>query len=547
MAITTIKNSPSPAPVFLSMFNVIVRNSKGESISTTFIDQPQCTIGSGTDNAVVLPGWKVAKVHAELKLQDDGVHVANRAKLKALRVNDVKVEQYGPLTLGDTLTLDDYHIKVQIKGNSTREQHDADPNAQEFQHQKLREKLYWSVADALTDDHQNRTDAEQSATVHNLITTLLSQWQNIPVAIDRNRMARQVMNEFIGLGPLDKLLEFDDVNEIMVNAANEIFYQTDEGTQRASDRFTNDDAVIRVIKRITRESGRRIDDRSPMVDARMKGGSRINAVIPPLAIKGPSLTIRRYKNEKLTASHLINYQSLNPAMVKFLELAVKNKRNIVISGGTGSGKSTLLNILSNFIPEQERIVTIEDAAELELSQPNLVSLETRPEDADGLGSVTIRDLVKNSLRMSPDRIVVGECRGGEALDMLQAMNTGHDGSLTTIHANSPRDCVNRLEVLVLMSGMELPLSAIRGQIQSVVHLIIQQTRFPCGSRRITSISEVSGVDSNTVQLGEIFRFEQQGFDADGKVQGRFVATGVIPTFLEKLRERGVSIDFAMFE
>ena len=529
------------------MFNVIVRNSKGEAVSTTFIDQPLCSIGSEPENPVVLPGWKVAKVHAELELQQDGVHVVNRAKMKSLRVNDVKVEQYGPLTQGDTLTIGDYHIKVQIQHGNPRQQTETPTLDLEFQHQQYREKLYWSVANGLADDHHGRTEEEQRTTVHNLISTALNQWQDIPAALDRNRMGHEVMKEFVGLGPLDKLLEFDDINEIMVNSPNEIFYQTDEGNQRASDRFTNDDAVIQVIKRITRESGRRIDERSPMVDARMKGGSRINAIIPPLAIKGPSLTIRRYKNEKLTASHLINYQSLSPNMVKFLELAVKNKLNIVISGGTSSGKSTLLNILSNFIPEQERIVTIEDAAELELSQPNLVSLETRPADPDGHGVISIRDLVKNSLRMSPDRIVVGECRGGEALDMLQAMNTGHDGSLTTIHANSPRDCLNRLEVLVLMSGMELPLSAIRGQIQSGVNLIIQQTRFPCGSRRITSISEVSGMDVNTVQLGEIFRFEQQGFDGEGKVLGRFAATGVIPTFLEKMRARGINIDFSMFE
>src|SRR5690606_8691675 len=245
--------------------------------------------------------------------------------------------------------------------------------------------------------------------------------------------------------------------------------------------------------------------------------------------------------------HLINYQSLSPNMVKFLELAVKNKRNIAISGCTGSGKSTLLNILSNFIHEQERILTIEDAAELELWQPNLVALETRPADPDGHGSISIRDLVRNSLRMSPDRIVVGECRGGEALDMLQAMNTGHDGSLTTVHANSPRDCLNRLEVLVLMSGMELPVAAIRAQIQSGVHLIIPQTRVPSGGRRITSISEVCGIEANTIQLGESFRFEQDGFDAGGTGEGPFMASGIIPAFMEKLRERGTRLDFSMFE
>ena len=528
------------------MFNVIVRNSKGEAVSTTFIEQPACTLGSQQDNPVVLPGWRVAKVHAELQLKDDGIHVSNRAKLGSVRVNDDKVDSFGPLTLGDTVAIGDYHIKVQIKRGG-RQQADESPDDLEHLHQRVREKVYWAVANALAANNATLTDDEQFTAVRQLTNAAFDAIKNMPASIDRNRLGREILSEFVGNGPLDKLLELPDVNEIMVNAPNEIFYETDEGILRASDRFTNDDAVIRVIKRIVKASGRRIDERAPMVDARMKGGSRINAVIPPLAIKGPSLTIRRYKNEKLTASHLINYQSLSPNMVKFLELAVKNKRNIVISGGTGSGKSTLLNILSNFIPEQERMVTIEDAAELELSQPNLVALETRPADPDGHGSISIRDLVKNSLRMSPDRIVVGECRGGEALDMLQAMNTGHDGSLTTVHANSPRDCLNRLEVLVLMSGMELPVTAIRGQIQSGVHLIIQQSRFPCGSRRITSISEVNGLEGNTIQLGEIFRFQQDGFDADGKVKGRFLATGFIPDFLEKLRERGTKIDFSIFE
>lgn len=529
------------------MFNVIVRNNKGEAVSTTFIEQTRCTLGSGADNPVVLPGWKVGKIHAELQLKDDGVHISNRARLGSVRVNDNKVDSYGPLTLGDTIAIGDYHIKVQIKRGGGHQQ--TEPSADDIEHlqQRVREKIYWAVANALASNTRVLTDDEHFTAVRQLIGAAFDALNPIPASIDRTRISRDVLAEFVGNGPLDKLLELTDVNEIMVNAPGEIFYETDEGTLRASDRFTNDDAVIRVIKRIVKDSGRRIDERAPMVDARMKGGSRINAIIPPLALKGPSITIRRYKNEKLTASHLINYQSLSPNMVKFLDLAVKNKRNIVISGGTGSGKSTLLNILSNFIPEHERIVTIEDAAELELSQPNLVALETRPADVDGHGAISIRDLVKNSLRMSPDRIVVGECRGGEALDMLQAMNTGHDGSLTTIHASSPRDCLNRLEVLVLMSGMELPMSAIRSQIQSAVHLIIQQTRFPCGSRRITSISEVGGVEGNTIQLGEIFRFQQEGLDADGKVQGRFLATGFIPNFLEKLRERGTKIDFSMFE
>lgn len=533
------------------MFNVIVRNSKGESVSTTLVEETQCSLGSDPTNTVVLPGWKVAKTHAVLQMKEDGVHVSNRAKLKALRVNDNKVDQYGPLTLGDTVTLGDYHIKVQIKAGHGRQSGDENPNELEQLHMSLRRKVYRAVesqlATAIEQTKRGLSEEDTENLVHDSIVDALKTLAPLPASVDKSRLGREIMREFTGLGPLEHLMTQADVMEIMVNAHDEIFYQTEEGTQRASDIFTNNDAVINVIKRIAQHSGRRIDERSPMIDARMRDGSRMNAIIPPLATKGPSLTIRRFQSEKLTTTHLVNYQSLSPAMVKFLELAVKNKRNIVISGSTGSGKSTLLNILSNFIPEHERIVTIEDAAELDLSQPNLVSLETRPADIEGNGAVSIRDLVRNSLRMSPDRIVVGECRSGEALDMLQAMNTGHDGSLTTIHANSPRDCINRLEVLVLMSGMDLPSTAIRGQIHSAVHLIIQQTRFPCGSRKITSICEVSGIESGIVQLGEIFRFQQEGFDADGKVHGRFHATGVIPGFMEKLRERGIKIDFSMFE
>jgi len=284
-----------------------------------------------------------------------------------------------------------------------------------------------------------------------------------------------------------------------------------------------------------------------MVDARLKDGSRVNAIIPPLALKGPCITIRKFMQEKLTAQRLTEFGSISPAMVEFARIAVEHKLNIIISGGTGSGKTTLLNVLSNFIPSDERIVTIEDAAELKLNQPHIVSLEARPQNQEGKGAVTIRDLVKNSLRMRPDRIVVGECRGGEALDMLQAMNTGHDGSMTTIHSNSPRDCVARMEVLVLMSGMDLPVKAIREQIASAVNIIVQQTRFACGSRKVTSIAEVTGMEGDIVQIAEIFNYQQDGFDEKGRVQGRFHATGIIPEFCEKMARRGIPIDLSIFD
>ena len=283
-----------------------------------------------------------------------------------------------------------------------------------------------------------------------------------------------------------------------------------------------------------------------MVDARLRDGSRVNAIIPPLALRGPCLTIRKFSKKKLTADDLIGFGAISEPMVKFLKVAVEQRRNIVISGGTGSGKTTLLNVLSNFIPPDERIVTVEDAAELKLVQPHLVSLEARPPNLEGKGQVTIRDLVKNCLRMRPDRIVVGECRGGEALDMLQAMNTGHDGSLTTAHANTPRDLISRLEVMVMMSGMDLPVQAIREQVASAVDMVVQQTRFSDGSRRVINITEITGVEGGTIQMQDIFVFEQTGFNEQGRVVGQFTATGRVPEFYEDLRKRGITVDMSIF-
>ena len=333
----------------------------------------------------------------------------------------------------------------------------------------------------------------------------------------------------------------------MVNAADQIFYERAGKLEKSRVTFTDDQAVLAAIERIVSPLGRRIDESSPMVDARLRDGSRVNAVIPPLALKGPCITIRKFMKERLTIDRLVGFGSMNDAMAGVLRTAVLAKRNVVISGGTGSGKTTLLNVLSGFIPFNERVVTVEDAAELQLPQPNLVALEARPPNQEGKGEVRIRDLVKNCLRMRPDRIVVGECRGGEALDMLQAMNTGHDGSLTTAHANSPRDCIARLEVMVMMAGMDLPSIAIREQIASAVNLIVQQTRFSCGQRKVTSIAEVTGVEGGRVQLAEIFRFQQTGYDERGRVQGRFEATGLVPEFYEKLRARGERVDLSIFD
>ncbi len=369
----------------------------------------------------------------------------------------------------------------------------------------------------------------------------------IPADVDKQRLLEEVRDEAIGLGLLEPLLADPTTTEIMVNRVDEIFVERAGRLVRVPLAFSSEKAMMGVIERIVAPVGRRIDESSPLVDARLKDGSRFNAIIPPLALKGPSMTIRKFSKRKLGAEDLIKFGSANAQMVEFLQMAVKQHKNIIVSGGTGSGKTTLLNILSNFIPEGERIVTIEDAAELQLHHEHLVSLESRPANAEGKGQIAIRELVKNSLRMRPDRIVVGECRGGEALDMLQAMNTGHDGSLTTAHANSPRDMLARLEVMVLMAGMDLPVTAIREQVASAVDIIVQQTRFACGSRKITRITEVTGVESGKIQLQDLFEFVETGFTAERKTDGYFTGCDAVPEFYEKLRQIGVAVDLEIFK
>ncbi|MCA3013906.1 MAG: Flp pilus assembly complex ATPase component TadA [Myxococcaceae bacterium] len=370
--------------------------------------------------------------------------------------------------------------------------------------------------------------------------------QEIPEDIDREMLLTDVLNEALGLGPLEAFLAADEISEIMVNHANQLYIEK-KGKLILSDKiFSSNQAVLGVIERIVAPIGRRIDESSPMVDARLKDGSRVNAIIPPLALKGPCITIRKFKRDALRIEDLIKFKTVTPQMAEFIEMCVKAKRNIVISGGTGSGKTTTLNVVSSFIPEDERIITVEDAAELQLRQEHWVQLESRPPNLEGKGAITIRDLVKNCLRMRPERIVVGECRSGEALDMLQAMNTGHDGSLTTLHANTPRDALARMETLVLMAGMDLPVKAIREQIASAVHMIIQQTRFNDGTRKIAYITEISGMEVDIITLQDIFYFKQEGFTEEGRVRGRYVATGFVPKFYDELQRRGVPVNMGIF-
>jgi Flp pilus assembly CpaF family ATPase len=362
----------------------------------------------------------------------------------------------------------------------------------------------------------------------------------------RKRIVKEVCDEALGLGPLEDLLADDRVTEVMVNGRDNVFCEMAGKLQKTDLSFTDDAQLLSVIERIVTPLGRRIDEKSPMVDARLADGSRVNAIIPPLAIDGPSITIRKFSKEPLGVDDLCRFGSLTPELADLLRACVEARLNIVISGGTGSGKTTLLNVLSSFIPADERIVTIEDAAELQLRQPHIVRLESRPANIEGVGEVKIRDLVKNSLRMRPDRIVVGECRGAEAVDMLQAMNTGHDGSLTTVHSNSTRDAIARLETLVMFAGLDLPSRAIREQIASAIHIIVQQSRLSDGSRRVVSVAEVSGMEGQTITLQEIFAFKQTGVDQNRKVVGSFGPTGFVPKFVSKLTEMGIALPRGIF-
>ena len=368
---------------------------------------------------------------------------------------------------------------------------------------------------------------------------------SLPADIQKS-IFQDVMNDMMGFGPIQPLLDDEEITEIMVNGPKKVYVEKKGQLERSNVTFDDDAHVIRIIERIILPLGRRVDTDSPTVDARLPDGSRVNAVVPPVAIDGPSITIRKFRRDKLTIGQLVEYNSLTQNMAELLRACVLARLNIVISGGTGSGKTTLLNVLSGFIPVNERIITIEDAAEMQLQQDHVLRLETRPASVDGSGETTIRDLVRNSLRMRPDRIVVGECRGGEALDMLQAMNTGHDGSLTTLHANTPRDALSRLETLVLMAGMDLPLKVVRQQISSAVDLIVQQSRLKDGTRKITAITEVAGMEGDTIVLTDVFKFELTGIGEGGKVLGDLKATGIRPAFSPRLEAAGFKLGAELF-
>ena len=566
-----------------------------------------CVIGKGAQNEIRLDSWRVAREHARLIRTPAGTLIEDMGAFAGVSVNGTRIEsQYGPLRDNDVIGIGPFKLRVQQRPASTTAPVSSAPEvahataaphaapmagksppdlslgtpatrhpgtalvpaghplgtalrvaghtggehqAFEFEWRKRIHSLLLDTMDLRRHDVSSMSDQRLRHETAALIAQILGDLDGeIPRELDRERLSRQVLNEAVGLGPLEELLDDDSVTEIMVNRYDQIYVERGGQLQHHPLTFTGDRAVLGVIERIVAPLGRRIDEASPMVDARLRDGSRVNAVIPPLALKGPTLTIRKFARHKLDAADLVRFGSLSPAMAEFLRVCVDSRKNIIVSGGTGSGKTTLLNILSNFIPAHERVITVEDAAELKLPHDHLVSLEARPPNVEGRGGVPIRDLVRNTLRMRPDRIVVGECRGAEALDMLQAMNTGHEGSLTTLHANTPRDALARLETMVLMAGMELPLTAIREQIASAVDLIVQQTRFGCGTRMVTHIVEISGMESGKIQLQELFKFVNHGYrGADGKVAGVFTGCDMVPSFYEDLRATGHALDLGIFK
>jgi pilus assembly protein CpaF len=576
----------------------IVLTQKGGSTQTLSFEKGEVTIGRVEGNDIVLPRGNVSKRHTRIVIKDGKAVVLDLKSTNGTFVNGKRISGPQVVKANDKIAIGDFQIQVSLNGvprtstvngerrasNSRNElpppvhgltveskeeeemgeeevaalpapklSRRTNPNAdskvvaytklQKDVHDRLIEYLdlrHLDIEKLGDEELWNRTDKAIGDIVRSM-----DQDGEIP-DVDLAQLRKDVLNEALGLGPLEEFLGDDDVSEIMVNSANQIYVERGGRLSLANKSFSSSQAVLSVIERIVAPVGRRIDESSPLVDARLKDGSRVNAIIPPLALKGPCLTIRKFKREALKIADLIRYQTITKPMAEFLECCIKARKNIVISGGTGSGKTTTLNVISSFIPDTERIITVEDAAELQLPQEHWVQLETRPPNLEGKGQITIRDLVRNCLRMRPDRIVVGECRGGEALDMLQAMNTGHDGSLTTLHANAPRDCLARLETMVLMSGMELPIRAIREQIASAVDIVVQQTRFSDGSRRITHISEVSGMETDVITLQDIFYFKQEGFDERGRVQGRFMATGFVPTFYDDLQRRGIPVNMEIF-
>jgi pilus assembly protein CpaF len=530
--------------------DIVIQNDAGEvRRERLHIEGQLMSIGRHAHNSLCLESDLVSREHARVEFLDDRMRIEDAssngtlAGAVLLRHEAIDVPYGTPIKIGRyTLVIDNGQApSARTKDPSSAPPPEAKPaeaGAADLRreiHRKLLENLDLAKLDAAKMDDPSMRSRVLTA-LRRIIRALDTQ---VGPEVDRDVLVGELADEALGLGPLERFLADPTITEIMVVDPHSIYVERAGRLVKTNARFTDDERVRAVIERIVTPLGRRIDESSPLVDARLRDGSRVNAVIRPLALRGSCITIRRFAKKPLTLERLIEFGAMTETMGRFLVRSVIARRNIVISGGTGSGKTTLLNVLSGAIPEEERIVTIEDAAELQLKQPHVVALETRPANMEGKGEYTIRDLVRNSLRMRPDRIVVGECRGGEALDMLQAMNTGHDGSLTTTHANSPAEAIARLETLALMGGIDLPSRAIREQIASSIHLVVQVGRLSDGSRKVTTISEIAGIEEGSIETYTIFEFFRTGTGAGGRVLGDFRATGYLPSFLDQFITRGL--------
>jgi len=558
---------------------------KNENRSIELPSGCRMVIGRQEDADIRIPDKRVSRRHAEITEEDGRVFVRDLDSHAGTKKNGVGITEKTELAEGDILKIADFEFTVSPSSSSTTSSIRIQPQqtppgpsatqqgipvpgtdghtlplytAQADQQSlftesmmQLSKRVQTRVLELLNvskETQNNLSNAAMRPQVESALDQILREIRHeIPPDVNIDLLRQTLMDNLIGLGPLSPLLRDTSISEIMINGPEHIFIESKGLQYRTPSKFHSEAHLQSIIQRIVEPLGRHIDAASPMVDARLEDGSRVNAVIPPLALDGSLVTIRKFPSKKLVAEDLEKFGSLTHAMTLFLKEAVRARRNILVSGGTGSGKTTLLNILSQFIPEKERVITVEDSAELKLTHENLCRLEARPANVEGQGRITIRDLVINTLRMRPDRIIVGECRGPEALDMLQAMNTGHDGSMTTCHANTPRDALSRLENMVMMAGFELPSSAIREQIASAIHLIVQQTRLPDGSRKIVKISEVTGRENDIILMQDIFTFEQEGFDEKFRVVGHHTATGNIPRFVDELRQSGdLQLDMSVF-
>jgi pilus assembly protein CpaF len=546
------------------MPSLIVQGPAGAQQQTTLAPLP-FKIGKKEGlNHLVLPQAKVSREHCVIRCANGRYVAEDLNSRNGTLLNGSRLRGAGSLDHGAVLRIGDYHLTfVEIDGltgleaqapSSAGEPGVGGPPAGPYEHRTpvaLKRKIHDEILATLdlkhTDFSEKTTEEIRERTAHAARLAVRKFAAERPAWLPAEELVGEIVNEAVGLGCLEEFLEDDTVDEIMVNGWDRIYVEREGKLELTNKRFTDNDQVLAVIRRILAPIGRRVDESSPMVDARLADGSRVNAIIPPLSLTGPTVTIRKFARTPYSAEDLVRFGSLSEQMVAFLRLAVLHRQNGLISGGTGSGKTTLLNVCSGFIPQTERIVTIEDAAELQLHQDHVVSLEAKPPNIEGRGAVPIRKLVINALRMRPDRIIVGECRGGEALDMLQAMNTGHDGSLTTLHANGPRDALSRLETMVLMAGVELPSRAIREQMTSALDLIVHGARLADGSRKIADISEITGMEGEIITLQKLYEFRQEGYTKDGKVKGRMRATGAVPKFVHSLRERGIPVDMKLFK